>query len=481
MSGPDPVRQGREKAPRRFGRASRLPGFDSRQRPLPLALVPEATPGALADAPELWLALHLPELAAAARDPRFGNALLEKLATYAVRFTPRVSLEPPDGLLLEVRGSLHLFGGVKPLARELAQGCAALGARAQPALAPTALAALAGARAGARFIVRHPAQLAGRLAELPLEVLRWPPQTLERLAKLGVRTIGAALRLPRAGFARRFGRAELEALDRLLGRRAEPRRAFLPRERFRVRFELAYEIDDTAALLAALAPRLRDLEQFLRARQHGLSSLACRFHHRGAVAVTGCALRFAQPAFEAARFTTLLREQLATLVLPAPVIACELRSGALVPYRFEADSLWRPGEHGGEAGRETPAFIERLRARLGDDAVHGLCLVPEHRPEQAWRVAESGAAGREEPPWSPFRRPLWLLREPQRLAVESGKPRLRGPLRIAEGPERIESGWWDGRDVARDYYVALDRRGARLWIYRERVSPHGWFLHGVFG
>ena len=54
-------------------------------------------------------------------------------------------------------------------------------------------------------------------------------------------------------------------------------------------------------------------------------------------------------------------------------------------------------------------------------------------------------------------------------------------LRLMSEPERIETGWWDGGEVARDYYTAVDLHGVRLWVFRERDEPHGWFLHGVFG
>jgi protein ImuB len=54
-------------------------------------------------------------------------------------------------------------------------------------------------------------------------------------------------------------------------------------------------------------------------------------------------------------------------------------------------------------------------------------------------------------------------------------------LRLLGDPERIETGWWDGIEIARDYYTAIDIHGVRLWIFRERAAPHRWFLHGVFG
>ena len=79
-------------------------------------------------------------------------------------------------------------------------------------------------------------------------------------------------------------------------------------------------------------------------------------------------------------------------------------------------------------------------------------------------------------------RPLWMLADPQRLQDRGGAPWHEGsPLDLASGPERIETGWWDGRDVRRDYYVATAQSGVRLWIYRERARDGGWWLHGVFG
>jgi protein ImuB len=78
-------------------------------------------------------------------------------------------------------------------------------------------------------------------------------------------------------------------------------------------------------------------------------------------------------------------------------------------------------------------------------------------------------------------RPLWLLPLPQPLRLRAGLPLRRGPLRLVSEPERIESGWWDGGEIARDYYTAVDIHGVRLWVFRERTAPHGWYLHGVFG
>lgn len=449
-----------------------------------LAVEPAAREHGVTPGQGLTAALALlPALETQLRAPRREQALLLQLADMALTFSPRVSLELPDAVLLEVRGSLGLFGGMSGLARLLRERCRALGVTVQLALAPTPSAALAFACHGRQRCVQGPHRLVGALSSLPLQALRWPAERLERLASVGVCTLGEALRLPRAGFTKRFGRDALLTLDRLVGRSPEPRIPYAARERFRARCDPAHELSEHVAILRYLGPLLTDLERYLRSRQSAITALHLRLRHRPrdlppVPAFTSLTLQLAAPEFLAAPLAALLAEHLSRLLLPAPVIRCELRSGVPQAFAPQSESLWRCGEHGGAAGRESSSLIERLRARLGPDAVYGLCLVPEHRPESAWRVSEPLAvravrAARR--PGRHLRRPLWLLRAPERL------PHGYAGLQLIEGPERIETGWWDGHDVARDYYVARDAAGAQLWVFRERLPPHDWCLHGVFG
>jgi protein ImuB len=528
-----------------LGRRSVSPGQDpalpgrSAGRPTPLRPVRPATgrksfPGiAPVTSKELWIGVHLvgtvterespagtspfplgiPSLAPtgdslADRSVAARSQDLERLALCAQRFTPRVSLVPTDGLVLEVAGSLHLFNGVEGLSRALASECASLGLKSTVALAPTPLAALVAARVGKPFVVTEMARLVGQLMPLPLAALRWPEDTLERLARMGVRTIGQVLRLPRAGFARRFGTDSLAVLDRLTGRGADLRERFHARERFRRRRELNFELENQTAILGALAPLLAELGKFLESRQCGVLALECLLRHRNHEP-TSCVLRLAAPVADVRRLTELLGERLNALTLPEPVRSCELRSSSLVKRVFASNSVWQPGEYGsrGSGGAEAAELIERLRARLGTEAVHGLQVLAGHRPENAWGVREPVACsasirgmvpGALAPPaialcdpcsvqalaghsWPPFRRPMWLLPKPRLLSERDGLPRRRGPLRLLGEPERIETGWWDGGEIARDYYTATDIHGVRLWIFRERAAPHRWFLHGVFG
>ena len=128
-------------------------------------------------------------------------------------------------------------------------------------------------------------------------------------------------------------------------------------------------------------------------------------------------------------------------------------------------------------------FIDRLRARVGEHSVHGLNLVAEHRPEYAWEATEpcSQAVAMNVPGALIGRlRPLWLLGNPKRLKSHADRPVYGGELVFLNDAERIESGWWDGHDIRRDYYTMADRSGRRFWVYRD-CHNHDWFLHGFFG
>lgn len=428
----------------------------------------------------------VPELHTLARDVRRERQLLDAVAQRGVRFTPRVSIEPPDGVLLEVRGSLRLFGGARQLCTRLEQELtAALGASVRFAITPTPLASLWFARAGLLgsrpVFVRNRDELAARLAPLPLECTRWPQRSIETLGTMGVRTVGECLRLPRDGFARRFGQEALALLDRATGRVQEPRAAYALAEKYSARRDLEPEIGDTARLEHALQPLLDELCRFLRERGSGVQAIEVQLRHRDSP-VTRVRLRFVQPiGAQPQRMAQLLRERLARLVLPQAVRNVRLLSGPLIDLQADATELFAHDRR--ESGENLPQLVERLRARLGNAAVHGLECVAEHRPEAAWRAVEPGlakAAGKQKtrrPAASDHSRrlrPLWLLDTPEPCDVER--------LVFEEGPECIESGWWDGRDIARDYYVARNSQGARLWVFRNRRKTAGprWFVHGWF-
>lgn len=413
------------------------------------------------------------------RSIRREQASLDSLSAWAQRLTSTVSLSPPDTVLLEVAGSVRLFGSLAAIKHKLGEELKRRRWAGRLCVAPTATAALWLAR-GAVDDVESLAMLSGKLGSLPIRVTRWPLEVQALLRDLGLRTIADCLRLPRDGFARRVGLEYLHDLDRALARRFDPREPFVPRERWSTKRELCHETSDGAVFMAAVEDVLGALTIELRRRQAEVRSLRIAFEHVRREP-TFESFDWAEPTHERDRLLSLVRDRLERVALPAPAIALRVTTGFLWPLQPRADDLFDP------LPVETLAHVllERLRGRLGADAVHGIVPVAEHRPEFAWSKSDARAAAaspRVAGPVSPWasRRPLWLLPVPLPLASTEAHRYYRGSVELGSSAERIESGWWDGRDACRDYYAALSSGGERLWIYRDRRSLD-WYLHGLFG
>ena len=160
-----------------------------------------------------------PALIAVPADPDGDCALVQRLARWAGRWSPVVEVEG-DGLRLDVTGVTHLFGGEAGLMRDVRERFATLGLTARVAIAPTAAAAWA----LARYAPSLCAAMSWKRASRCRLALRLDPDTMRTLERLGLKTIGALMAVPRLALARRFRGAEdvVDALDRLLGRKDEP-------------------------------------------------------------------------------------------------------------------------------------------------------------------------------------------------------------------------------------------------------------------
>jgi protein ImuB len=394
------------------------------------------------------------------------------LASAARALTPLVCIEPPDGLLLEVHGSLKLFGGLVSVKKKLVAELDRRRLRYHLCAAPTPLAASWLARSAAEDVPESSA-LSGRLSPLSLAVTRWPDDVLVGLSEMGIRTVGECLRLPRDGFARRVGREYLEQLDEALGKRPDPRTALGASPVLRSTVELSAEITETAALACVLRDIVARLGLELRRLQRQVQILELVLHHSRRPA-TREKLQLIEPAHDPQRLLGPLTTRLEQLMLPAPVIALGL-SAIPVEAHIEVAELFdelAPGRN----STAPAALVERLRARFGIERVYGLDLVEDHRPERVWaRRADKLFQERSlcAALFLGTTRPLWLLPAPKRLG--SAGAEICGTV-----PERIESGWWDGSDIGRDYYAISTEQGQRLWIYKDHAT-RGWYLHGLFG
>jgi protein ImuB len=438
-----------------------------------------------------------PHVSMRERDPALEDEALCNVATGLLAFTPQVSVAAPNAVLAEIGGSLRLFGGLPRLVERLSHDAQARGHEATLALAPTPTAALLFAHAGHPAPVLERDALRDALAPFPLQWLGLGDDTLATLKAAGITTFGAAQALPRDGLARRFGQPLVDTLDRALGRIPDPRIPYRPPPHFARTLPLPAPVETVEALGFGVHRLVDDLARWLLARGLGVTRLSLALVHERHLRARGMAptvVTFAlgAPARATAHLHAVLRERLTRISVPAPVEAIVLTSEETAPLSGRNLGLL-PGD---EADAVVVPLVERLRSRLGDDAVALLAAQPEHRPEFAAREAlpavaqrasrerprrkAHGAAGtRKPPPAVDAPRPIWLLDEAQAIgALLEEKPWV-----LRDGPERIESGWWDGRDLRRDYFVAETPSGETVWIYRDHrygTDDGEWFMHGFF-
>jgi protein ImuB len=448
------------------------------------------------------------ELLLGQADAERDAAALTAVAHAALAFTPAVALHDAQTVLLEVQGSLRLFGGLAALRQRLKAALLPLGHGVRSAAAPTPLGAALLARwpDGGRGITVDLAALHERLDSAPVWLLGPGREHWEALQGMGLHTLADLRRMPRGGVARRFGEALLDELDRAYGQRPDPRPSIEPPAVFETRLELFARADTTEQVLHGAAVLLARLVAWAGARQSRVRAFTLHMRHeprhreREATSATVLRIELAQPALDPAHLQTLLRERLARTELAAPTLELRLDCHELAQVAPPNGELF--ASRGSEA-EGLVRLLERLRARLGDERVHRLQAVADHRPERASRAVPAHSAvgsgndamrapvdrpDRHDSPL-PLQRPVWLLPEPLALAERDALPLLDGrPLQLLSGPERIEAGWWDGPPAARDYFIAEADDGSLVWIWRGRLPPvaaadgsSGWFLQGRFG
>jgi protein ImuB len=274
------------------------------------------------------------------------------------------------------------------------------------------------------------------------------------------------LRLPRKALTRRFGPALPDYLDRILGIRPDPRAMYHPPESFSSRLELPAEIHSCQGLLFPLNRLMDELCGVLRGGDTAVQSLLIGIGHEDHDDSL-VKLGLQSPTQDAGRLMAVLRERLERLRLPQAVREIRLEAPTLLRFNAGQHSLFR--DTPAEQKQDIEHLAERLQARLGNGSVTGLTGVEDHRPEYSWRPR----ALDERPDCTGLpHRPTWLLPNPRRCTI--------GSYEILAGPERIESGWWDGHDCRRDYYIVRDSHGCILWAFREYKPHRGWYLHGIF-
>ncbi len=454
----------------------------------------------------------LPSLCCVAHDPRADAELLDQLADWAVRFSPLVQPAPPDAILIDIAGCAELFGGERRLAVAALDGLHGQGIAARAAIADTVGAALALAQAGdevgastqeevrvGSFHWAAPGETSAALAPLPPVSLRIAPRVAQRLFQLGLRTVGDLLVLPRSTLPARFGDELVLRLQQALGEVAEivPSRCPQPPPEVQVRFE--YAIRDAGALLRIAQDQLDRLTEQLSSEMLALQQLDCTLVcERRPPVVLHIGLSSATQAWK--HVAELLHRRLETVDLDWDIVGLSLIAARTQRWRCEQADLFEVCEAHRRDG--IGILIDTLANRVGHGALLSPALVDDFQPERAYRYVRvcdgrvlSWTAGRREPAAAePVRaaragRPTRLLPRPLPVRVIARVPdgpptwfAVPGKAHVvaqAWGPERIETGWWRGPDVRRDYFRLATEPGEEYWVYRDADSGQ-WYLHGVF-
>jgi protein ImuB len=453
----------------------------------------------LAEAQSLWPASDLNGVGFEPHDVLADRGKLRELAALAQQFSPFVAIDDadvPDYLLLDATGCGYGFGGEAAFAEKLVADVRRRGYWPMAAIADTVAAARAVARHGRldepRVRIVPPGEQLNALRSLPIEALRLPPSVVQTLWELSIVRVDQLLALPRVQLPSRFGTEVLTCIDRALGDLPEGLNPEPAVELLELSWAFEPPAADATLLAAAVEELVERLLKKLRNQPVGVKRLLWWVKTDRAERVC-FPVDLVRPTTSQKDLMALVRLQVERLRVAGEVTEITVRAAA-EPLVFDQLDLFGNGP---DRRKDVAHLLERLTSRLGDRAVLRPRPSPDAQPELAceydpWlAVAETRAREAEKPRPGPrpLTRPPVLKSPPAVIGVLSvfpgGQPKRirwgRRDLVIARswGPERIETGWWRGDDVRRDYYVAETAAGERFWVFRC-LAAGGWFLHGVF-
>jgi len=389
---------------------------------------------------------------------------LRQLALWALRYSSWVTPRMPASILLEVKASLKLFGGLDALLAQLHEDATAQGLNMIAGVAPTSTAASLFAYAGIEEPARSVKAMQRMLSDIPVEYLTLDEFTQRGLRQSGIRVLQQLIDIPPAALTRRFGHQCTDIIYKIDGTLPDPCPAFIAPDTFSQAFDLPLEAPDTNALAFPLNRLLNALGGYLKAGDHGVKSLdIILYHHRHEPTVV--ALRFLSATADHAHLLKVAKERLGNTVLAEPVTRVKIKAAELADIERDGKDLFQKSQ---AQPTSIQHVFDNLMARLGKEALYTALPDDDHRPEKAWLAAMLES---KRPPSEWPARPLWLLPEP-RPATEA--------LQIDTNPERIENGWWGNNDVRRDYCIAHNNQGSYYWVFRLRQQPETLFIHGIF-
>jgi protein ImuB len=473
-----------------------LVGSDGRRRAVLAADAAAKGAGLHVGMPAAKAQVLVPGLAMADADPQGDVEALERLAYWMLRYSPVAAADPPNGIVIDISGADHLFGGEEALLRDLLDRLKSAGFAARAAIADSWGAAHALARFGADpLAVAEPGLLREAVAPLPIGALRLPSDMVAELRSLGFKTIADLLTQPRAPLTLRFGTELARRLDQALGLVGEPIDPVRPADAIEVRQSFAEPIGAAETIKRYIGKLVDKLCLALEERGLGVrrADLIC---HRVDSHFQAIRVGTALPVRDAKRLTRLLSDKVETI---EPGFGIEIMALAAT-HAQPLDAKQSISSLVDDTAPDVSDLIDILANRVGEERLYRAAPVASDVPERS--VARVPATAPDcEASWpSRWPRPARLFARPEPIETVALLPDhppvtftwrgIRRRVSRADGPERVFGEWWkrDAELIAvRDYFRVEDDAGERFWIYRAgdgedaATGSQQWFLHGIFG
>lgn len=423
--------------------------------------------------------------------PQLPDKLLKAMALWCIRYTPIVAVDPPDGLVLDITGCAHLWGGEQPYLRDLITRLRSSGYDVRGAMADTVGAAWAVARFGRKTAIIESGAQTDALLSLSPAALRLEPAVLIRLQKLGFYRISQFAGMSRSALRRRFGEDLLLRMDQAFGQAQEGIVSVQPVEPYQERLPCLEPICTAGGIEIALTRLLETLCLRLQGEGKGLRTAIFK-GYRVDGKLQSITIGTTRASHHIHHLFGLFQEKIQTMEPGLGIEVFQIDAPKVEDIPPGQETLW--GSTGGLTNTGLSELLDRIANKTGPDTIHRYLPAEHYWPERSFKPAGS-LQEKAISAWREDRaRPVHLLTKPEPIEVTAPIPdyppmlfRHKGKLHKilrADGPERIEDEWWIEGVQHRDYYAVEDEDGARYWIFRSGHyrGNHAseWFLHGFF-
>lgn len=405
-----------------------------------------------------------PTLQVVPHDAQQEEKRLKETAQWLYLVTADIVLDPPCGLLIRASQMLPLYNGLNRYWHAMAKQLNRTSLRYHAACGYSPLAAKLLAKAGLTLITEDKEQLSAQLQQHTLSFSDIKPNTIEKLQRLGIHTVGELLTLPLPDVARRFDIDLVNYIGKITGQFKHPVEFYHPPSLFKQELELLYEIENIQWLEKPLNKLFQRLEHYLTLRNRIAFELTLTLYQRNETQ-SSVSIHSAQGEYRWQKWQALSALRLESLSLSSAIIRIELaviRDGE--QQQLPSDLFSQQNMH-----LTKLELCSLLQAKLGKEAVSTLTLHHDPRPEKATGYQPAIEAQVSNELSCDGLRPSFLLPDPQPLQQD---------ISLLHGPERIVTGWWDGENIMRDYFIARNQQGQWLWVFRDQHKQ--WFLHGLF-